>query len=194
MKKIFTFSPLIVLSVLVIVLIGGKLKGRERGPDQYGKLPNFELIDHNGKTYDIADVQAKARVINFMFTECKGICPVLSGEMIKFQELFTAPEALELISISIDPENDTPENLRDFIAERKVKTHNWSYLTGEKEKIAEIMTKYFKIGFHENIQNHTDRFVLIDRKNEIRGYYSMSSDAKAFSRLKSDIAWLLHNN
>ncbi len=193
MKRIFLFSPLIVLSILVAILIASKLNARKTGPDDFGGLPRFELTNQDGDSYDIADVRAKARVINFMFTECQGICPVLSSEMVKFQKLFTAPEALELISISIDPENDTPENLRTYISERKVKTENWSFLTGEKEKIKEIMTKYFKIGFHESIQNHTDRFVLIDRNNHIRGYYSMTSDTKAFSRLKNDIAWLLHH-
>jgi protein SCO1 len=193
MKKAFLFSPLIVLCVMVGVLIMGKLKAREKGPDQLGELPKFELIDQDGNIFDSTHVKSSARVVNFMFTQCNGICPSLSAEMVKIQKLFRSPNALELISVSIDPKNDTPENLRAFIKERKVNTKNWSYLTGEKENIAKIMSQYFKIAFHDNIQTHTERFVLIDKNNQIRGYYSMASDNKAFARLKKDISWLLHH-
>ena len=193
MNKVFRFSPLVILCVLVGILIWNKVKNRETGPDEFGKLQQFKLIDHNEEVYDSAEIKAKARVVNFMFTQCQGICPVLSSEMLKIQKLFTKKDALELVSISIDPTNDTPENLRKYIKERKIDTSNWSYLTGEKPKIAHIMSEYFKIGFHDDIRSHTERFVLIDRDNQIRGYYMMATDNEAFGRLKKDIAWLLHH-
>lgn len=191
-KRVLLGSPIVLLIIAVVVMIMGKLDRREKGPDQFGALKPFELIDHKSQSYSSSTIKTKARVINFMFTTCNGICPVLSQEMRKFQQLFQGQGLLELISISIDPEKDTPKRMSEYIAHMKIDDSNWSFLTGELEKIKKIMTEDFKIGFHQDIQSHTDRFVLVDQNNQIRGYYSMS-DEGSYARLKKDIAWLVHH-
>jgi len=188
MKANFIFKSIAVTSILLIAIYIMILKNRQPLP-VLGELSAFELINAQGEVFASNRLQNRVWVANFIFTTCQGICPLLSREMVSLQKRFKAKD-FDLVSISVDPENDRPEQLRAFAERFTAKTDNWHFLTGEKSVIKNVLEKKFKIGFSENPLEHSDRFVLIDQKFKIRGYYSLA-DREAMAKLATDTARLL---
>lgn len=155
-----------------------------------GQMTEFELTNSTGEAFKASHLKNSVWVSNFIFTTCQGICPLLSKEMVRLQKRFQG-KGLNLVSISVDPENDTPEALRSFAKRFDANTSNWHFLTGERKTIKNILEKNFKIGFSDNPLHHSDRFVLVDQNFKIRGYYSLS-DKESLTRLVSDVSRLVN--
>ncbi len=106
------------------------------------------------------------------------------------QEVLTAPpEPVRLVSISVDPEHDTPEVL-DAYARRMGAREHWLFLTGPRDAVAALLRDGFKVAFASDGPpaspiTHSDRFVLVDRQRRIRGYYH-GKDAEDVARLVAD--------
>lgn len=188
MKANFIFKSVVVTSILLIALF--ILINKKRSPlPILGEISEFELVNSIGQKFQSSHLKDKVWVSNFIFTTCKGICPLLSQEMVKLQNRFDVDQ-INLVSISVDPENDSPKELRSFAKRFSAKTDNWHFLTGEKSIIKNVLEKTFKIGFSENPMAHSDRFVLIDQNFKIRGYYSLS-DKDSMTKLTSDASRLI---
>jgi len=157
----------------------------------FSTISEYELTDSQGQIFNSNQMRDKIWVADFFFTTCQGICPKLSAEMLKIQKRFSEKNKnVELVSISIDPETDTPKKLASYAAKFKAKPGVWHFLTGNKQRIKEIVVKEFKIGFADEPLYHSDRFVLIDEQARIRGYYSLT-DEGAMDKLHADISQLL---
>ena len=159
----------------------------------YAQLPAFELTDSTGQAFRSSRLTHKIWVANFIFTSCTVSCPILSAEMAKIAERFGENEQVQFVSISVDPETDTPEILATYKKKIHASENRWHFLTGDKKKIINLMTAGFKLGFDGEPVFHTDYFVLVDGERNIRGFYS-ESDKKVFRTLPSDIEALLGIN
>lgn len=158
---------------------------------EFGKVDSFQLIDSDNTTFRSEDLRGKIWIANFVFSQCKGICPIMSKKMNELEEAFKKHDDLTLVSLTIDPANDTPELLQKFSEKySQKKGKNRYYLTGNRDRIKSLLNKDFKLGFPENPQIHTDRFVLIDRDMNIRGFYA-SSDPLLVFKVKRDASKLL---
>jgi protein SCO1/2 len=155
-----------------------------------GQVPEFHLTNHRGENADQSLLKNKIGVINFMFTTCQGICPTLNGEMQKLQKNFARYEEFQLVSISVDPENDTPHQLKSWTSSLGIDTDNWTFLTGPLAHIKKLLVEGLKVGFPDQPQAHTDRFVLVDRSGDIRGYYRLARP-ETLEQLRVDIFSLL---
>lgn len=155
-----------------------------------GHVPEFELTNQFGAISNQSMFKDKIGVINFMFTTCQGICPTLNQEMKKLQTSFSRFSDFQLVSVSVDPVNDTPEQLSAWAKHLKVDTTNWTFLTGARETIKTLLVDGLKVGLPDQPQAHTDRFVLIDRKGDIRGYYRLAKP-ETLEQLRVDIFTLL---
>jgi protein SCO1 len=158
--------------------------------EMLGKCPDFSFTDQDGKPFTAENLKAKVNVINFMFTTCQGICPTLSIEMKKLQQMFLRQESFSLLSISVDPENDTPVQLKAWAEKNNIDTQHWSMVTSERKNIKDLLEKGLKVGLPDQPQAHSDRFVLLDRENNIRGYYRLGSP-ETLEKLRVDIFSLL---
>lgn len=154
-------------------------------PD-YGSAPVFRLTERSGKTLDRSDLDKKVWVADFIFTRCPGPCPLMS---LRAQELLAQIPLLTVVSFTSDPDYDTPEVLTGYADRYKADPDRWLFLTGAKEEINRIASE-FKFGRIDSPDMHTTRFVLVDRKGQIRGYYD-SNDAEHLVRLNRDIRSLL---
>ena len=94
------------------------------------------------------------------------------------------------MTVTVDPEYDTPGILKQYAEKYQADTNTWHFLTGDKKKIERLMFDGFKLGFADDIVFHSDRLILVDRDLKIRGYYS-GSDKKDFQRLQHDIKRIL---
>jgi protein SCO1/2 len=168
------------------------------GLNDYGAVPEFALLERAGKRSTLADMRGKVWIADFIYTTCTDTCPMQSATMAKLQEKFSNQSDLRFVSFSVDPERDTPEQLSRYADRFKASADRWLFLTGEKEQITRLVQQGFRLSAaaltdansKENVILHSPRFVLVDRKSQIRGYYD-SREHAALERLNKDTAMLL---
>ncbi len=190
-KRFLTFSTVLGLLAVgsLIVAIGMRL-GSDGEIPIISKVRPFQLIDHAEQPFTADDLKGKITVVDFFFTQCSGLCPRLSKEMTLLQKRFDRLEHFQLVSVSVDPVNDTPQNIAKFIELHGINTRNWDLLTGSKETVRQFMVEDLKIPMVEDPRLHADRFVLIDRNLNVRGAYSLSNQS-AMERLPRDVRRLI---
>ncbi len=137
----------------------------------YGEVNNFHLEDARGEKFSLANLQGKIWVADFFFTSCSGICPLMTKNMGYLQSATAVFDNVDLVSISVNPENDTPQTLSQYAQSRKANPARWHFLTGSRDEIKKLVLGSFKIGSVEDPIFHSDRFVLVDQKFQIRGFY-----------------------
>ena len=147
-----------------------------RSIGSYGRVPEFQLTNQNGEAFGSADLQGKVWIADFIFTSCRGPCPLISSRMAEMQKPLEK-SGVHLVSFTVDPETDTPEVLRDYAARLHAHPGQWDFLTGPKETVYELTQTAFKLPVlddgGEQGPAHATRAVLVDRNGTIRGYYDM---------------------
>jgi protein SCO1 len=156
------------------------------------QLEPFSLTNSQGEPFRTDALRGKVWVANFIFTSCQGICPILSSKMARLHSTFADPSRVGFVSISVDPETDTPEALTQYALRFQADTTRWHFLTGDAEAIKEIMVGGFLLPFADQPIFHSERFVLIDAAGQIRGYYNID-DKAAMASLPSHIAQLIND-
>ncbi len=166
--------------------MGGNVGGDVGGGALDIALPVFELTDHRDQVFRSDSLLGKVWVVDFVFTTCPGLCPAMSMTMERLQrDLRERPywDDLRLVSISVDPEQDTPAALRDYAARYHADEQNWIFLTGERASIWDLVEKGFllEVGdspeFREtgvgNPIVHSPRFGLVDQHGKLQGYFNV---------------------
>ena len=148
-------------------------KNGETGLVTIGPVPKFELTDQNKIKVSNKTYLGKVYVVEFFFTTCPSICPVMNRNMIDIQNKFFGNPNFGIASISIDPEHDTSKVLKEHAKILGVKSSNWHFLTGDKDSIFNIANKGFNLyaGENKNVNGgfqHSGFFALIDKKGNIR--------------------------
>jgi protein SCO1 len=157
--------------------------------------PEFQLTERSGQPFSSADLKGRVWVADFFYTNCPGPCGALSARMSELQDAVKALDDVRLVSISSNPEQDTPEVLRGY-AERYKAGPNWMFLTGGKDAIFDLANKGFLLSLTENEPGgaepvtHATRLVLVDRAGIIRGYYDGLS-GEGVAKIVADIGRLL---
>lgn len=170
-----------------------------------GPVAQFSLIDQNGKTITNKNYEGKIYVVEFFFTTCPSICPIMTENMIKIQNEFLGNPNVGIASITIDPAHDTPEVLLNYAKEKGITKPQWHLLTGKKEEIYKLANEGFNLYVGEVPQaeggfEHSGFFALVDQAGNIRSrkdangnpiiYYDGLED-KQIQMLKEDIKNLL---
>lgn len=158
-----------------------------------GSVPDFEFTDSNGETITNEDMEGKVWVADFIFTTCTMACPIMTGNMNIIHKSFKDDNNVRIISISVYPEYDTPEVLKEYASRYNANTDRWHFLTGPEESVKNIIKTGFKIGDYEDIIFHSEKFALVDVRGNIRGYYS-GMETEDMSKLKKDIKRLLRES
>ena len=145
----------------------------ETGLTLIGPTPKFELTDQNNEKISNETYLGKVYVIEFFFTTCPSICPIMNKNMVVIQNDFFGNPNFGIASISINPEYDTSEVLKEHAKQIGVKSSNWHLLTGDKQYIFNIANKGFNLyaGENKNVNGgfeHSGLFALIDKKGNIR--------------------------
>ena len=138
-----------------------------------GPAPKFELTDQNKTLISNKDYAGKVYVLEFFFTTCPTICPKMNMNMLTIQNAFFGNPNFGIVSITINPDNDTPEVLKEHAQKLGVKSSNWHFLTGDKNKIFDLANKGFNVYVGQNSKvnggfEHSGLFALIDKNGDIR--------------------------
>lgn len=167
-----------------------------RTKSEFHTVSNFSLTNQNGKIITQEDYKDKIYVVDFFFTRCPSICPIMTDNMIKIQREFLDNPEIMLLSLSVTPDIDSVSVLRKYATEKGVIDSKWNVTTGNKKHIYEIARKsYFAVveqgdgGLQDFI--HTPNFILIDKKKQIRGIYDGTNDEE-IARLLTDLKVLIH--
>lgn len=155
------------------------------------RIGDFHLINQNGDSISKSDFEGKIYVADFFFTRCQTICPVMAVNMAELQEYYKEDKELKFLSHSVTPDIDSVPILRAYADKNGAIDGKWDITTGKKKHIYELARKsYFAVldegdgGDQDFI--HTEQFVLIDKKNQIRGFYD-GTDAAEIDRIIEDI-------
>jgi len=184
-------------SVLSLCLcVSAAISACKRAPEltRFYPLPDFSLTDQTSKTVTLADLKGKVWIADFIFTNCGGTCPMMSDKMRKLQE--GLPAEIRMVSITVDPDRDTPKALAAYAAEHGATRERWLFLTGDKQSLYDLCVKGFKLPLDESGGTtaepiaHSTRFVLVDKQGEIRGYYT-GTEEQDLMRLAADAKQLL---
>src|SRR5690606_15999055 len=106
--------------------------------------PPFALTDQDGNQLSLADLRGRAVLLDFVYTRCPGPCPILTGLHVEVQKALDPAlrDRIHLVSISLDPANDTPTALREYGRKRGADLSGWSFLTGPPETVEQVLAAY----------------------------------------------------
>jgi protein SCO1/2/putative membrane protein len=147
-----------------------------------GEVSDFTLIERSGREVSKSELDGKVWVACFVFTRCGSACPQVTETMHRIQERVRAvgyPD-VNLVSITVDPEHDTPEVLQAYAAGHDADPTRWLFLTGKQDDVYRLILEGFHISvaqnqgkdrFPGNEVSHSSRLVLVDRQGRIRGLY-----------------------
>ena len=157
---------------------------------KYHKISDFELTNQNGKKITQEFYSNKIYVADFFFTTCQDICPIMTKNMYKLQEELKNDNDILFLSHTVIPEIDTVQQLKKYSIENKVNDSKWNLVTGNKKQIYDLARKSY-LAVEDNEYGefdmiHTENFMLIDKKSQIRGFYDGTNDLE-IDRLLSDI-------
>ena len=175
MKENKRFIIISVLGILLFILFTVKTFLKETQKitlPVYGQVSNFTLMDAiSNKPFTLRQLEGKVWVADFIFTTCSDICPTMSKNMASLHRSYEAVDGVQLVSISVNPEYDSPEVLQVYAKKYRANPKKWHFLTGKREVIKDLSVKSFKLGDIKDPVFHSSRFALVDKKGLIRGYY-----------------------
>lgn len=170
-----------------------------------GVAPQFSLTDQNNQKVNNATYKGKVFIVEFFFSTCPTICPIMNRNLVEVQTAFKANSNFGIASISINPANDTPEVLKKHAEFLKITAPNWHFLTGDRTYIFDLANKGFNLyaGLNPKIVGgfeHSGLFAIVDKKGNIRCrkdefgnpivYYD-GIEKKGIEMIKQDVSLLL---
>jgi protein SCO1/2 len=172
--------------------------GAVDGLNQYGWVPDFSLTERSGNSVTLAQLRGRIWIADFIYTTCTDTCPLQTAMMAKLQEEYAAQPDIQLVSITVDPERDTPQALALYADKYQADAKRWYFLSGPRDRIVQLIQQGFHLAVaaipagadSDGMIPHSPRFVLVDKEARIRGYYD-SRELEAFGRLKKDIDTLV---
>ncbi|POY40262.1 SCO family protein [Flavobacterium alvei] len=173
--------------------------------EKIGPAPKFELVNQDNSKINNETYKGKVYVLEFFFSTCPSICPKMNLSMLQIEKTFFGNPNFGIVSITIDPEHDTPAVLKEHRELLGVKSSNWNFLTGDKTYIFDLSNKGFNLYAGQDNKakggfEHSGLFALIDKNGDIRCrkddygnpilYYD-GLDKKGVRDIQQDIAILL---
>lgn len=168
-------------------------------------VPAFEFTNQHGEIITNSDFEGKVYVVEFFFTSCPDICPIMNENMLRIQKEFYGNPKVAIASFTIDPVHDTPEVLKSYAEMHDISKKQWHLLTGNREDIFKLANEGFNLYVGEAPRDvggfeHSGFFALVDQNGRIRSrkdendnpmiYYD-GLDPKQIQMLKEDIKKLL---
>ncbi|MFM8596603.1 MAG: SCO family protein [Flavobacteriales bacterium] len=163
------------------------------------RIGEFQFQNQDGALITEADMKGKVSVVEYFFTTCKSICPIMNSQMQRVQRKFASNSKVGIFSFTVDPQTDTVAQMKRYATKHRARSGQWHFLTGEKADLYALARKSFFVLKPAEAQNlgdagsdfiHTNNFVLVDPQLRIRGYYD-GTNAKEVGDLIRDIDLLL---
>jgi len=196
----FGWAVAFVIATVAMVLGYTQLKQVRRAAgtpalERYAPAPDFEFLAHDGTRVSTADLRGKVWVANFIFTRCKGPCPVLTARMARFQESLkeSGTGGVRLLSFTVDPDYDSKDVLAAYAEQTGAESGLWKFLTGPKAQIENVIQKGFFQSLAKGAEGepvHSQRFVVVDQMGWMRAFPD-GNDPQIVGKLEAAVGQIL---
>ena len=163
------------LALALLALLAAHEAGSNKPLPVIGPAPPFTLTSQDGKPVALSDLRGTVVAVTFIYTGCPDICPLLTQKMVDVQDALGADFGAKIafVSISLDPERDTPEVLKDYAQFWGANLAGWSFLTGSPEAVHDVTRRYgvFFAKKEDGSVDHTQLTSLIDTDGQLRVQY-----------------------
>ncbi len=172
------------------------IDGKEVTDTIYPTIPFFYFLNDDSVLVKSTDMKGKVWVADFFFTTCPTICPTMTKNMKKLNAATKdLHDDLQFISISINPQHDTPSKLKRYREHYKATASNWQFFTGKEAETHQLGIENFQIFAGRDDESeggyaHSGAFTLVDKEGFVRGVY-LGTDEKQVTQLEKDIRKLL---
>ncbi|MBC8034016.1 MAG: SCO family protein [Chitinophagaceae bacterium] len=157
----------------------------------------FSFINQQGERVTEEAVKGKVTVVEYFFTHCTGICPVMTGNLRKVYDEYKGKKDFTILSHSVDPERDSVPVMAVFAARIGARPPTWQFLTGDKEALYKAARQDYLLAVEDTVTAsleqdfiHTEYVALLDKERKIRGVYN-ATDSTSIEKLIEDIKELL---
>lgn len=150
-------------------------------------VDRFKLTDQDGNKFDSAELTGKPYVVSFFFASCPTFCKDLNKELERVNQLLKHTD-VQFLTVTVDPENDTPEALNRYAAEFDAKPERWAFLTGQMYQLKELGEHNFNVVVDKD--THTDNILLVDKWGKYRDRFKWDEpmDMQRFIRIVKEVA------
>jgi protein SCO1/2 len=170
-----------------------KIKGKDIPDTIYHALPDFKLTDQDGKAVSLKTFDSKIFVVSFFYTHCPNVCNQVNTNLGQLVSNYEKNKMINFVSITVDPERDIVQVLKNYAGSFKAVSPKWSFLTGDTSTIYNLARKGFLVNALQTGKDdfiYSDKLVLIDEEKRIRGYYTGASTVDV-NRLNDEIKVLV---
>ena len=180
--------------------------GKEVTDTVWHRVADIRLVNQLGDTVSLDSLRGKVILIDFFFTHCASICPILTHNLRHLQDALkvsdksklasgTDTNFVQFLSLTVDPAHDSAPVLRRYADRYGVNSDLWWMLTGPKKTIYDFALRELKLGLQDSVSVdsnfvHTDYIALLDKDRVIRGYYH-GTDTNALKRLTNDMVFIM---
>jgi len=179
---------LVVLAALASSVVYQANKSRSQIP-VWGEVPEFEFATQSNQLFGLEEMKGKLTVVDFIFTNCQMVCPILASRFTELYDLYEGSDIVQFVSITVDPERDTPEVLHAYAADLGVTDNRWVFLRAPLDNVVALCEKGFMLAADDLPGGHTSKLILVDEQGRIRNYYD-GMDESHLEFLKTDIRQL----
>ena len=195
MKKKLLLSIIVTTPLLAGVIIVGywfwsDVLTKKPPLPELGSVPSFSLTSEDSGKVTRENLTGRVSIADFIFTSCAGTCPMMTAQMSDLVKNLADEPRIQFVSFSVDPETDTPAILSQYARDHHAPRGTWKFLTGDRNQIYGLTRNGFHLAVESDSADgggilHSQKFVLVDDRAVIRGYYD-SEDSVAMQSLAVD--------
>jgi protein SCO1/2 len=164
------------LIVLGLFVTRRALMPPEEDLPKLSKVTDFDFDKAGGGRFDEQDLVGEISVVDFIFTSCGDECPIMTARMGQLYHMFQHNPEIRLVSISVDPQTDTPAVLADYAKTNGVTDDRWVFLSGPLDEVSDLMRQGFLLTTEDLPEGHSTKLILVDQHGWVRGYYDSTGD------------------
>ena len=178
--KIAAFSMLAVVIIGLIYFLSVAFGTKTKLPvlGEPGHIAGaFSFINQDGKAITEESVKNKVTVVEYFFTSCPSICPVMNRNLKEVYEKFKTNPDFMILSHTVDPERDSVSAIKNYSIRYHAQTPGWQFLTGSKDALYQAASKEYLLAAEDSSNSnfiHTQYVALLDKKRQIRGFYDLT--------------------
>jgi len=188
------FSLLVLMYLLSLMEYG---RARQKALPVIDQVANFTLTNQDGNVTTLAELSNHVWVADIIFTRCAGSCPVMSTEMKSLQDALPSTSHAKLVTLTTDPDYDTPSILKRYGERYGADFQRWTFLTGAKGELAGLATGSLKLGSTPvpppdrtnsvDLFVHSTIFVVVDKQSRLRGSFQTQGQDVDWTKIRPQI-------
>ena len=188
---------LLLLGLMYLLLVAEYSRAEQKSLPVVDQIADFTLTNQNNQVITLADLTNHVWVADIIFTRCAGSCPIMSTEMKSLQEALPSTSPAKLVTLTTDPDYDTPAILKKYGERYGANFQRWTFLTGSKKELADLAAGSLKLGSTpvapqdrqspDDLFVHSTIFVVVDKQARLRGIFQTEGQGVDWAKVKPQI-------